>query len=127
MSKIDQVSHRLTCDTQVVEHLRFMLGGQFADRFELDHNTTKDVEIGDIAFLELSSFVKNGQFLLGAKGDGSQTQFYLKAFRNRFPPANRCRFRYKLQTPRPSADNPLHEKDSPVSSSAQISADQRFF
>ena len=80
MSKIDQVSHRLTRDTQVVEHLRFMLGGQFGDRFELDNNTPKNVQIGDIAFLEFSTFVKNGQFLLGAKGDASQSQFYLEAF-----------------------------------------------
>jgi hypothetical protein len=65
MSKIDQVSHRLACDPQVVEHLRLMLGGQFGDRFELDNNTTKDVEIGDIAFLELL-FRKEGYQLMGA-------------------------------------------------------------
>src|ERR1700720_544791 len=59
MSKIDQVSQGLARDTQVVEHLRFMLRGQFGDRFELDHNTTKNVEIRDIALLKLSSFVKN--------------------------------------------------------------------
>lgn len=71
MSEIDQITHRLARNTHIIDHLRLVFGGEFRNRFELDNHGAKNVQIGDVTFLEFSCFVKNREFLFAAKRDGS--------------------------------------------------------
>ena len=79
VAKVYEIAHWLTGQPQVIDELRLVFWQKLTDSLQLDDETAKHGQIGNVTFLEFAPFVEASQLPFRLKRDHTKFEFYLHA------------------------------------------------